>query len=388
MSEVNFLTLTRCSPSTSQRAVLGALQLAAWVAVRTLLISNLGTAEFWTGQLHSAQLHLAEAARADGFRTVALPALNAQAHLGYLHWMRGELVAAETTGRHAVDGFVRLGMPTAVQTRTAYLALAGVAIDRDDLAAAPRWLEAAYGSAGERHTEFATDLMAARLEAAKGRLFEAVEAIRDARQRHKTAPFPPSLVAQSELLEAEVLVLAGTRNGPREPADALDVPGDSVAAEDDSIRALVTRHLTTARRALAEDRRATALDELEAALAVAAPDRLRQPFVALASTLTSLLSTRIQLGTREPDFAADLHSRMSGQLPRASGDRHGVFVPLTAREANILRYLATTLTVKEIALAQYVSINTVKTHQRSIYHKLGAGDRREAVAHARKLGFL
>lgn len=230
--------------------------------------------------------------------------------------------------------------------------------------------------------------MTARLEAAKGRLFEAIAAIRDARERYKTDPFPPSLVAESDLLEAQILDLAGNRSGPQDSAAAIGVPGDMVAPDGDSTRARVIRHLTAARHALDEDRRATALDELESALVVAATNRLRQPFLQLPTNLTALLSTCIALGTAEPDFAADLLGRMAGQTPRASSDSHAVLVPLTARETNILRYLATTLTVKEIARTLYVSINTVKTHQRSIYHKLGAGDRREAVAHARKLALL
>lgn len=65
-----------------------------------------------------------------------------------------------------------------------------------------------------------------------------------------------------------------------------------------------------------------------------------------------------------------------------------LLVPLTAREINVLRYLASTLTTKEIAQKLYVSVNTVKTHQRAIYQKLGATDRRAAVAHGRELGLI
>ena len=167
---------------------------------------------------------------------------------------------------------------------------------------------------------------------------------------------------------------------------------------DGSIRAQVTHHLTTALHALHspddalhgpnDGQQAAALDALEAALALAAPHHLRRPFLAHTTQLTTLLSTRIESGTAEPDFAVDLLTRMAGRQPRPDNTTHPVLVPLTARETNILRYLATTLTVKEIAQTLYVSINTVKTHQRSIYQKLGAGDRRQAVAHARQLALL
>ena len=166
------------------------------------------------------------------------------------------------------------------------------------------------------------------------------------------------------------------------------MPRDLIPPESCSIRARVDRHLAAVAEALGAEQRDTALDELESALAAAAPERLRQPFVALAGILNPLLSVRIERGTREPDFAADLLGRTADQAQRAGDDLHAVFVPLTARETNILRYLATTLTTKEIAQALYVSVNTVKTHQRSIHQKLGAGDRREAVAHARELGLL
>ncbi|MET1007494.1 MAG: LuxR C-terminal-related transcriptional regulator [Propionibacteriaceae bacterium] len=369
----------------TEPSVLGALGLADWFAVRTLLISNLGTAELWTGQLRSARLHLIDAARADAAQNVSLPTLNAQAHLAYLYWIRGELELAESTGRAAVDSFVRMGMATAVQSRTAYLALAGVAIDQDDLAAAPRWLEAAAASAGERHTQFAVDLMSARLVAADGRLVEAVGAVRDVRERYEDAPFPLDLVTQSDQLEAQILDLARNRSGLRSAAAP---PIEQGGSNGETVRERVSRHLSGAKFALVDDRRAAALDELESALVVAAPHRLRQPFLAVAPEVTALLSTRTELGTEDPDFLADLLARRARQLPRHGRDSIAVLVPLTARETNILPYLATTLTIKEIAQALYVSSNTVKTHQRSIYQKLGARDRRQAVAHARQLALL
>jgi LuxR family transcriptional regulator, maltose regulon positive regulatory protein len=54
----------------------------------------------------------------------------------------------------------------------------------------------------------------------------------------------------------------------------------------------------------------------------------------------------------------------------------------------VLRYLPTNLTAPEIAGELYVSPNTVKVHMRSVYAKLGAHRRAEAVARARGLGLL
>ena len=54
----------------------------------------------------------------------------------------------------------------------------------------------------------------------------------------------------------------------------------------------------------------------------------------------------------------------------------------------MLRYLPTNLTGPEIAGELYVSVNTVKTHLRALYTKLGTHHRSETVARARDLGLL
>ena len=61
---------------------------------------------------------------------------------------------------------------------------------------------------------------------------------------------------------------------------------------------------------------------------------------------------------------------------------------LTERELVVLRDLPSMMTLGEIATAQGISLNTVKTHVRSIYAKLGVGTRREAIAVARGLGLI
>jgi LuxR family maltose regulon positive regulatory protein len=61
---------------------------------------------------------------------------------------------------------------------------------------------------------------------------------------------------------------------------------------------------------------------------------------------------------------------------------------LTRSEVRVLRYLPTNLSTREIAAEFYLSINTVKTHQRHLYQKLGASSRTEAVERARALGLL
>ena len=63
-------------------------------------------------------------------------------------------------------------------------------------------------------------------------------------------------------------------------------------------------------------------------------------------------------------------------------------VVLSQREREIVRYLPTTLSTAEIASRLYISLNTVKTHLRSIYRKLDVKGRREAVEEAERLGLV
>ncbi|MCL9797902.1 response regulator transcription factor, partial [Frankia sp. AgKG'84/4] len=65
-----------------------------------------------------------------------------------------------------------------------------------------------------------------------------------------------------------------------------------------------------------------------------------------------------------------------------AGDR------LSDRELAVLSYLPTMLTTAEIAAELYVSVNTVKTHLKSIYRKLDVPRRRDAVHCARQLHLL
>jgi LuxR family maltose regulon positive regulatory protein len=76
---------------------------------------------------------------------------------------------------------------------------------------------------------------------------------------------------------------------------------------------------------------------------------------------------------------------------RAHGGRIDVGAPyweLSKRELDVLRLLPTRLSQREIAAELYVSFNTVRTHTRVIFRKLGVTSRAEAVARGRELGLL
>ena len=86
-----------------------------------------------------------------------------------------------------------------------------------------------------------------------------------------------------------------------------------------------------------------------------------------------------------PGFALELLERISGASAADTEARRTLIDPLTERERTVLRYLASTLSNAEIAAELYVSVSTVKTHQRALYRKLGAAGRRDAVQRARLL---
>ena len=151
------------------------------------------------------------------------------------------------------------------------------------------------------------------------------------------------------------------------------------------VRGRVTTAVLDALLAAAAGHEHRATDHLENALATAAPWTLRRPFLAEAGPLRPLLERRIETGTAVPGFALELLERTSDESPADTEARRTFIDPLTERERTVLRYLASTLSNAEIAAELYVSVTTVKTHQRALYRKLGAAGRRDAVQRARLL---
>ncbi len=68
--------------------------------------------------------------------------------------------------------------------------------------------------------------------------------------------------------------------------------------------------------------------------------------------------------------------------------QQGLFEPLTDRELAILRMLPAPASLRELAADLFVTPNTLKTHLRTIYRKLGAESRHEAVIRAREGGLI
>lgn len=114
--------------------------------------------------------------------------------------------------------------------------------------------------------------------------------------------------------------------------------------------------------------------QLARALDIAEPQRITQPFGRVDAHFRALLTEHVGRDTRHDQLLASLLARAA-----PSADREPSGLPLTRREREILRFLRTHMTAAEIAAELFVSVNTVRTHQRSIYRKLGVTSRREAV---------
>src|SRR5262249_10308371 len=86
---------------------------------------------------------------------------------------------------------------------------------------------------------------------------------------------------------------------------------------------------------------------------------------------------------------ADILSLLSGRklAPPPAGPQPPLEA-LSSSELRVLRYLPTNLSAPEIANELYVSLNTVKTHMRRLYAKLGTHTRSDTVARARALRLL
>ncbi|WP_395729403.1 LuxR C-terminal-related transcriptional regulator [Nakamurella sp.] len=78
-----------------------------------------------------------------------------------------------------------------------------------------------------------------------------------------------------------------------------------------------------------------------------------------------------------------------GQIAARSARRSGVLAEeLTDRELSILRLLPGSATQREIGRAMFLSVNTVKAYNKSLYRKLGVASRQDAVVVARGLGLI
>ena len=176
---------------------------------------------------------------------------------------------------------------------------------------------------------------------------------------------------ESALLHARAFVAAGETGA-----------AEAALQEGQATRALlpttpVDACLVETSLALGSARRTKALHALDRALAFARPNGLVRPFALAESQVRHLLIDHSGGFGRLDRFAQSVRGRLA---PHASRD------DLTDRERVVLRRLPSQRSLDEIASDLTVSVNTVKTHVRAIYGKLGVNNRRSAVVVARQHG--
>ncbi|MER7639377.1 LuxR C-terminal-related transcriptional regulator [Streptomyces sp. NPDC126522] len=124
-------------------------------------------------------------------------------------------------------------------------------------------------------------------------------------------------------------------------------------------------------------------DAVDRALNLAEPDRLILPFAMTGGW--ELLKALPPQGTSHGAMVADVLDAVHTGAGRSA---QGPVQTLSQGELRVLRYLPTNLSRTEIATELSVSVNTVSTHIRRIYSKLGAADRSSAVQRGRELHLL
>nr|WP_323055866.1 LuxR C-terminal-related transcriptional regulator [Lentzea sp. NEAU-D7] len=122
-------------------------------------------------------------------------------------------------------------------------------------------------------------------------------------------------------------------------------------------------------------------EALTRALAAAEPVGTIRPFVHAGKPVRELLARGAGRFGRLDRFATTAMTA----LPAPAATSTTV---LTTRERDLLVELPSMRTTEEIANSLFVSVNTVKTHLRGIYRKLGVNQRRDAVLAARRLGLI
>jgi LuxR family transcriptional regulator, maltose regulon positive regulatory protein len=397
-----------------------------WPLLRSFALSNLGATLLWADRPHLATGHLQEALALAEEAGCEHTALDCYAQLAIVHLLHDRFTEAQEASGAAVAIAKLHGWEDGPAAACAYLAVGNVAYLRGEFerahglasravsaaqtaelpvklaarvlqaltltAAGPRSAAEGIVKLGSvtaaiadrrqipRFLSVAVEDAAARVSTAAGRVEAARAMLEGASSR-----IPQCLELKVRKAEVELhggapsrarSMLAGALEN-RYPDDS-EMPRHSVA----QLEAWLLRAL--ADQACGEHD--AAAEELEHALDLAERERLYGPFLLHGRPAQDLLERHAQRGTAHP---ALLEALLDG-IDRGSAHPRETTLgePLTERELKILRYLPTMLSNAEIGAETFVSLNTVKTHLRSIYRKLDASSRADAVQRARTLGLL
>jgi LuxR family maltose regulon positive regulatory protein len=199
-------------------------------------------------------------------------------------------------------------------------------------------------------------------------------------------PAPGLAAAAARLGRARLLLATGDDKGALETVEHwLDGTDPSVTLRDQVGALLVA---AVARRRLSQV--SEAAEHIEQALLLAEPEGAYRVFLDGGPPVRSAMTVLVPPTSRCAGFAGRVLERFDGQPPRlaTTAPSGAAGLPLTGSELAVLRFLPSHMTNQEIAEALFLSINTVKTHLRSAYRKLGVANRRQAIARGRRLDLL
>ena len=381
--------------------------------LRAVALLNLGVAEAWSLRLADSERHLLEAVALA--RDIGRPYLEVAslAQLGFAALAHSPAVAGRRC-EEAVAVAARHGWDGEPVIAPALLTLAATLIWTGEFDRGEQWLDRARHATragGEPGIRLLVGLTAAMLPAARGDHVAALEEFAAAARvqermagehgvflrvlgwtmatqaraglvdeaRELLSTLDDRQAAAGEIRNAVATILLAEKD-PAGARSELRPVLDGVAPVNPYLT-LVEAHLldALAGRDLGDEN--SARTALERALDLAERDRIILPFAMTGAW--ELLKTLPPRGTSHASLITDIIDAAEHCAP---GPRPGK--ELSAGELRVLRYLPTNLTRQEIATELSVSLNTVNTHLRRIYAKLGATDRSSAVQRGRDLRLL
>jgi LuxR family maltose regulon positive regulatory protein len=385
--------------------------------VRSLALVAMGGARLNQGDLQAAEAPLEEGlvhARRSGVAHAQIASLR---QLAALHATRGQLNAAVRFAKEAVSLADQHGLTQGSDLVWTLLTLADVCHQQNRVRPAMYYLERAVNSGGliDPGMVASAAIVRARLQAATGDVQGAAGELSVVRRQLVDCQISGLLWHTLTLAEAELHVQAGEPAAAKRllgvpPPDLLSVwftlvqakvhlaerrPSPAASAVvahlepgGTSLLWTVEANLTYARAMRALGDRTKAGRSVEQALRLADEEGIRRPFLEGGHAIRELLTTYVPAGSSYRGLADDLAGDLAQGAARQNVAVSRLPEPLTERELTVLRYLQSMLSAAEIASMLCVSVNTVKTHMKSIYRKLGAGRRREVIQRARELNLL
>jgi LuxR family maltose regulon positive regulatory protein len=387
--------------------------------LNAIALLNLGVTEAWSLRLADSERHLEAGAALAG--RIGRPYLEVAclAHLGFASTIHSFATARQRC-EEAIAVAARYGWDAEAVTAPALAALANALVWTGRLDLADHWLARARRATradGEPGIRLLVYLTSGLLQVARGHLYRALEEFDAARQLQALMVGEHGLTTRVSAWQiatqarfgmagqarAALAALDGRRAGAGEIRNAAAVillaEHDPAAARRE-LRAVldgdapvlsyltqVEAHLLNALACRDLGDEPASREATEQALNLAEPDRLILPFAMTGAW--QLLESMPGHGTSHAALITDILDAVPG--PGRGGRNRPAMMPveeLSRSELRVLRYLPTNLTRREIAGELSVSRNTVDTHIRRIYAKLGAADRTAAVERGRELRLL